>query len=112
MKSTIVFATLVALSCAAVATPKAPKLSKDEAAARAATAKLLRDPASARFGQFTPAGDGGCLTVNAKNAYGAYPGDSQAVLVKSEGAWFAAAIEDMTHEKCVDFQKRTAKAPD
>ncbi len=56
---------------------------------RSAVAKKLKDPASAKFGQFTRCPknrDLVTVSVNAKNAFGAYTGDAT-VYVYKKVAW-------------------------
>lgn len=77
----------------------------DEAAARKAVLKVLKDPDSAKFGQFKLAGpegptgkQGACLVVNAKNSMGGYTGDQSAMLfrAKRDGEWEVFGMESET----------------
>lgn len=70
----------------------------------------LKDPDSAKFGQFTSrtenaAGvseNAACLTVNARNSLGGYTGDQQALLLKEKGIWRLVSISMETHENCIE----------
>lgn len=64
---------------AAVTATPSPLSTKDTAAIKAGVAKVLRDPASAQFGQFAAVttSDGtrkACGYVNSKNGFGGYSG--------------------------------------
>ncbi len=66
----------------------------------------LKDPDSAKFGKFSIAGSNfACLTINAKNGYGGYSGDQQAVLAKSGERWVYARMADssVSHESCIEI---------
>ena len=102
MKNIVLFAALAALSTSMFAAG----VSKDETAARKAVAASLKDPGSSKFGQFTTVSNDGCLTVNAKNAYGGYTGDQQALVSKIEGKWIVIGVEAWSHTACVDYQKK------
>lgn len=66
--------------------------------AEAAVLEDLKDPDSARFGEFyfNDETKKGCLTVNAKNSMGGYTGDEQAFIVKEDNKWrsFFADVAD------------------
>lgn len=68
----------------------------------------LKDPDSARFGEFTESEDGtkACFGVNAKNTYGGYTGEQQVVLIKDsktkEWDW-VTEFETFSHEECVKY---------
>lgn len=82
---------------------KKPTVS-NESLARKSVLASLKDPDSARFGKFTLAtANTSCLTVNARNAYGGYTGEQQALLAKLEGQWFVITIEEkINHAQCID----------
>ena len=82
----------------------------DEAAAQKAVLGSLKDPASAKFGKFSPVGKKwACLTVNAKNSMGGYTGDQQAYLLKEgENSWFVIDLDPrFGHESCIEFFANT-----
>ena len=68
----------------------------------------LKDPESARFGDFYlnwKTGKG-CLVVNAKNSMGGYTGDQVAYIEKSEGQFEAVDIkDDSSLETCINQTK-------
>lgn len=74
-----------------------------EAEAKKAVLEVLKDPYSAKFGEFTQVGAMfACLTVNAKNIYGGYTGNQQAYLRKNEdGKWESLNIFETSHDACV-----------
>lgn len=79
----------------------------EEPGARKAVLAHLKDPDSAKFGEFSLAGkNGACLTVNAKNSMGGYTGDQQAALCKLAGKWVSITIERASHEKCLEIVGR------
>ena len=64
--------------------------------------ETLKDPDSAKFGEFTEINDRlACLTVNAKNGFGGYIGERQALLRRVDGEWSMASMVDTPHETCV-----------
>ena len=82
------------------------------------TRRNLKDPDSAKFGEVVvidigekdEAGNSmrwACVTVNAKNSYGGYEGDQQAILtVQSDKVGFVH-FRQISHEKCIkEFQER------
>ena len=80
---------------------------QDEADCKKAVSSSLKDPDSAKFGEFSiitpaPGLEAACLTVNARNSYGGYVGDRQASLIKINGEWVTAgmAIEAVDHASC------------
>jgi hypothetical protein len=88
------------LACYDKAHP-ATKLSADEASAREVVLKYLKDPDSAKFGEFLAVPpDGACYAVNAKNSMGGYAGEKYARLKKVGTAW---ELQDMENyqEICV-----------
>jgi len=62
----------------------------------------LRDPESARFGNFyfNEKTKKGCLTVNAKNSMGGYTGDQQAHVQKTDEGWESIAITEVDLATC------------
>ena len=77
-----------------------------ESAAHKAVLSRLKDPDSAKFGEFTTVkgGSGGsfsCLTVNSKNSMGGYVGDKQAILMWLSDGWDVIGIHDVSHEQCL-----------
>lgn len=76
----------------------------DEAEAKKAILACLKDPDSAKFGDFTQVGDKYiCMTVNSKNSMGGYTGDQQAVAMKSEDEWHCVGVNDISQESCIEF---------
>lgn len=74
----------------------------DRAAAEKAVKEVLKDPDSARFGDFyfnEQTGEG-CLGVNAKNSMGGYTGEQQAVLYKEDGEWRTGVTMEISHADC------------
>lgn len=77
---------------------------KTETEVRNAVLKGLKDPESAKFGAFKPVGsDGACIVVNARNSFGGYGGDKQAIVMKLEGQWFLVLTESLSEEQCIDM---------
>lgn len=79
-----------------------PGCDRDKSGAEDAVLETLKDPDSARFGEFyyNPKTKKGCLTVNAKNAMGGFTGDQQAYVVNMDGKWASLFIEDTSQEVC------------
>lgn len=70
----------------------------------------LKDPDSAKFGEFTQVNERrACLTVNAKNSMGGYTGDQQAFLFKFGEEWTVVAIQETSHKTCTDLQEQTSE---
>lgn len=81
-----------------------------ESEAKKAVLASLKDPDSAKFGQFTLVNEEhACLTVNARNSFGGYTGDEQALLTKFGDKW-SVRITSGSHESCVNFKKDFIKA--
>ncbi len=80
----------------------AKKMGTDEPDCKKAVLKSLKDPDSAKFGQFTVNGSRACLTVNARNALGGYTGDQQAILQLPDNSdtWEVVDITKLSHEDC------------
>jgi len=70
----------------------------EENAARDAVRSSLRDPQSAIFGEvkLSANGNSACVTVNAKNGFGGYEGNRQAVVHRNPqtGVWTSTGILD------------------
>ena len=89
---------------------------KDEDSAKAVVLKSLKDPDSAKFGKIKlvtfskPDGNFavkmGCLTVNARNAFGGYTGDQQAMVTSIKDTWALLSIDNMSHEICLEVVRR------
>lgn len=62
----------------------------------------LKDPDSAKFGDFYYNKKTGkaCLSTNAKNAMGGYTGESQVHLSKTDGEWVYESDAEETHDYC------------
>lgn len=64
--------------------------------------ETLKDPDSAKFGEFTEINDRlACLTVNAKNGFGGYTGEQQALLRRVDGKWTQVTTVKTPHESCI-----------
>ena len=67
----------------------------DESAAKKAVLESLKDPDSAKFGEFHKVGDeGACFAVNAKNSMGGYTGTKFMIMAKIDGKWEAVTSSD------------------
>ena len=75
---------------------------RNRSGAEASVRSLLKDPDSAKFGEFYFNRDTqrGCLAVNAKNSLGGYTGEKQAYLQKTEKGWDAYGIAGIPLESC------------
>ncbi|WP_294302470.1 hypothetical protein [uncultured Sphingomonas sp.] len=73
-----------------------------QSSAEAAVRDSLKDPESARFGEFyfNEKTGKGCLSVNAKNSMGGYTGDQQAYLRLKDSTWEVEGISEVSHESC------------
>lgn len=62
----------------------------------------LKDPDSARFGEFyyNSTTKKGCLTVNAKNSMGGYTGDQMAFVFKTDEGWAVEKFLETSFEGC------------
>jgi len=68
-----------------------------------AVLRSLKDPDSAKFGTIRDLHDKkACITVNARNAYGGYTGDQQAILIKTGNKWDVLGIHDISSNDCFD----------
>jgi len=76
-----------------------------ESYAQKAVLASLKDPDSAKFGEFTLVNDNAaCLTVNARNSLGGYTGDQQAYLIKKNNLWNVLTIQGgLSHQKCIEI---------
>ncbi|WP_418139976.1 hypothetical protein AB9R84_15685 (plasmid) [Oceanimonas smirnovii] len=77
-----------------------------KSSAKDAIYKVLKDPDSAKFGEFTVETVGGisvaCFTVNAKNSFGGYVGDREFSLMRLlDQPWEIIASKEESHMKCV-----------
>lgn len=78
--------------------------------AKTAVLATLKDPDSAKFGQWTVVNDElACLDVNAKNSYGGYTGMQSASMIKENGKWEVMVITKYGHDVCVQAAKSAAK---
>lgn len=70
--------------------------------AEAAVRESLKDPDSAKFGEFyyNKKTKKGCLTVNAKNSMGGYTGDEQAYLQVGDKGWEVHGIAEVSQDSC------------
>lgn len=77
-----------------------------ESDAEKAVLGRLKDPGSAKFGQFTQVTENGaCLTVNARNSMGGYTGNQQARLKMVNKKWEVIDIDEKSHDRCISFVK-------
>jgi len=78
---------------------------RTKADAEAAVRDSLKDPDSAKFGDFyyNQKTEKGCLTVNAKNSMGGYIGDQEAYVRKSKGSWSVGSIAEGSKESCQKY---------
>jgi hypothetical protein len=83
---------------------KVEKENLTESEARKAVLDVLKDPGSAKFGELTQATENSaCFTVNAKNSFGGYTGEQQALLFRIGNKWIATEIyKDISHETCLE----------
>jgi hypothetical protein len=80
-------------------------------AAQSAVQKSLKDPDSAKFGDFYLYDEKqACLTVNARNSYGGYTGDQLAVLNKINGVLEVLDISRDAHYVCAAICQKTDAA--
>jgi len=81
--------------------------SSPESDARKAVLNQLKDPGSAKFGEFTLINEhGACLAVNARNGMGGYPGEQQAMLIRGDKdrgneEWEVIEFTKLSHSNCV-----------
>jgi len=76
--------------------------------AEEAVRAILKDPESARFGNFyyNDKTHKGCLTVNARNSMGGYTGDQQAYVEKGKDGWKSDYISDVSLDICRSIQDK------
>jgi hypothetical protein len=74
----------------------------EKSKAEAVVRQSLRDPDSAKFGEFyyNRKTKKACLTTNAKNGLGGYTGDSQVRLEKTGDGWEYLADIEESHAEC------------
>ena len=79
--------------------------SSAQAGAEAAVRENLKDPDSARFGEFyyNSETQKACLTTNAKNSMGGYTGDKQAMLFNEDGTWVFAGTHETDQATCKEI---------
>lgn len=67
----------------------------------------LKDPDSAKFGRYSEIKNGNikmaCLSVNAKNAFGGYVGEKQAIATKIKDEWVSLGFHEISHESCLEL---------
>lgn len=90
----------IILSIAALALLSACNM--NQSGAEAAVRDSLKDPDSAKFGEFyfNPETLKGCLAVNAKNSMGGYTGEQQAYLEKTKDGWQVYGITEIPLGSC------------
>lgn len=86
----------------ALAIPLALAACSGRSGAERAVREALKDPDSAKFGEFYFNGKTGkaCLTTNAKNSMGGYTGDSQSHVVKDKDGWHYDGDQEETPADC------------
>lgn len=79
----------------------------EEKAAQKAVLEVLKDPDSAKFGEFQYNAETkrACLGVNSKNSMGGYTGEQQAILNDGEKGLEFSRFTDLTAEECKDIIK-------
>jgi hypothetical protein len=66
----------------------------------------LKDPESAKFGQFTQVGDNqACIEVNARNSYGGYSGTTPFLVRKIDGEWNIHPLLKLSYKTCLAMMK-------
>lgn len=86
----------------ALAVPLALAACSGRSGAEKAVREYLKDPDSAKFGEFyyNSATGRACLTTNAKNSMGGYTGDKQVHLVKDKTGWRVEGEEEESLDDC------------
>ncbi|MCC2980052.1 hypothetical protein [Sphingomonas sp. IC4-52] len=76
--------------------------SSAKSGAEAAVRESLKDPDSAKFGDFyfNDKTKKGCLTVNARNSMGGYTGDQQAYVERTSKGWDVFGIAEIAPSMC------------
>lgn len=89
----------------ALAIPLALAACSGRSGAEKAVRDMLKDPDSAKFGEFYYNSKTGraCLTTNAKNSMGGYTGDSQSQLEKDNSGWHYAGDTQMSQADCREY---------
>jgi hypothetical protein len=85
---------------------KEERLAFDIREATKAVLASLKDPGSARFGEFayaTP--NNACLTVNAKNSFGGYSGNQEAILTRVSSGWQVLTISGLPKSSCIEINR-------
>lgn len=80
-----------------------------ESDAKKAVLGSLKDPDSAKFGEFTQVDEYACLTVNARNSMGGYTGDQQATLNLINKEWTVVSIAEISHDTCISSVRSILK---
>lgn len=95
----------------------------DNSEIKKAVASHLKDPDSARFGEISTVKmqekdiegkniEIACVTVNAKNSFGGYGGDHQALVVKTIHGWETdGEPSKVSHKDCVERLTNRAQRP-
>jgi len=72
-----------------------------------AVKKILKDPHSVKFSQFTAVNDRHyCLEFNAKGGFGGYTGRQQATIFVTDSGWYVIGIRKEAHETCVEIARK------
>jgi cytochrome c2 len=100
---------LGALALASCASP--------EEEAKDAVRRELKNPESARFGEYTLIGNRACLAVSAPGASPGFSGERQAVVLKAEThgenrKWSLAGVYEERHDQCVARLSRARGEPE
>lgn len=82
-----------------------------EGAARKLVLQNLKDPNSAKFGEFTIVStekfEMACLTVNSKNSLGGYVGNREFIVGRLEGeSWELQGTHKVSHSTCVTMMRK------
>ena len=71
--------------------------------AQKAVSDTLKDPNSAKWGDFERLGDMACLGVNERDGAGGYTGESAFLLKHVDGRWEVTGDTDDSQERCVEL---------
>ena len=98
----------------ALAVPMALAACSGRSGAEKAVREALKDPDSAKFGEFYFNSKTGkaCLTTNAKNSMGGYTGNSQSHLTKDKDGWHYASDAEESPDDCRTGYARDAGSSD
>lgn len=90
--------------CAALTLALALAGCSQQRSAEAAVRNNLKDPDSARFGDFyyNSKTRHACLTTNAKNTMGGYTGNQQFKLQRGDQGWEIVSAEEIGFDECRD----------